>query len=58
MNLKAVGIRIKEAREAKHLTQEQLYQTGYPLTFPASYIIIGLAFFIICVYRRLPVWFG
>ncbi len=24
MNLKAVGIRIKEAREAKHLTQEQL----------------------------------
>ena len=24
MNLKAVGIRIKEAREAKHLTQQQL----------------------------------
>lgn len=24
MNLKAIGIRIKEAREAKHLTQEQL----------------------------------
>ena len=24
MDLKAIGIRIKEAREAKHLTQEQL----------------------------------